>query len=126
MVLQLMKPAMSAETTIDIAPTSTKLFYVTTAQVDAGTLSIPETQFFQSNGTPAAVFPDHTTWNLSINGVPQMQGISTIAAYSTIPGIINRSLDIELPAGAGPILKGTPIVLEFETFTSSSTTTVTT
>ncbi|MEX0415464.1 DUF4183 domain-containing protein [Bacillus sp. C30] len=128
MALQLMKHAISAETTIDIVPTDTKFFHVTTNQIDAGTtVTIPATQFFQSDGSPATVFPDFTNYSIFkvyINGILQMQDIFTIFSQFTPPDIVDWSLIIHVPAGA-PILKGTPIVLEFVEFTPSSTTTLT-
>ncbi|MDA1774895.1 DUF4183 domain-containing protein [Bacillus cereus] len=122
MSLQLMKLAISAETTTDIAPDSITFFHVTTTQID-DSITIPVTQFFQSDGTPATEF-FHAIPNLYINGVPQMDGIFSLNEIP-FPGGSNWDLQITLPAGSDPILTGTPIILEFTQYTPSSTTTVT-
>ncbi|MDA1771580.1 DUF4183 domain-containing protein [Bacillus cereus] len=124
MSLQLMKLAISAETTTDIDPDSITFFHVTTTQID-GSITIPATQFFQSDGTPATEFLFTSLLpNLYINGVPQMDGIFLISEMP-FPGGSNWDLHITLPAGSDPILTGTPIILEFTQYTPSSTTTVT-
>ncbi|MBG9616700.1 DUF4183 domain-containing protein [Bacillus cereus] len=124
MSLQLMKLALSAETTIDMFSNNTKLFYVTNTQLDAGTITIPITQFFQSDGNSATEFPNFSYLpNLYINGVLQMTSIFSLdIEFNPDP---NYFVNIILPAGSAPILNGTPIILEFVKFTPSSTTTVT-
>ncbi|MDA1774263.1 DUF4183 domain-containing protein [Bacillus cereus] len=126
MSLQLMKLAISAETTSDIDPDSITFFYVATTQID-GSITIPATQFFQSDGTPATEFPvvQSLLPNLYINGVLQMGGIFLIASSPIFPSGTDWSLIIDLPAGSDPILAGTPIILEYTEFTSDSTTTIT-
>ncbi|HHT7228552.1 TPA: DUF4183 domain-containing protein [Bacillus cereus] len=126
MSLQLMKLAISAETTTDIDPDSITFFHVATTQID-GSITIPATQFFQSDGTPATEFPDISSPlpNLYINGVLQMDAIYTIISSPIFPSGTDWSLQINIPAGSDPILTGTPIILEFTQYTPSSTTTVT-
>ncbi|MBG9521040.1 MULTISPECIES: DUF4183 domain-containing protein [Bacillus cereus group] len=128
MALQLMKLAISAETTTDIDPDNITFFYVATTQIDGGsTTDIPATQFFQSDGTPATEFPgiSDPLPNLYINGVLQMVGMYFIVASPIFPSGTNWSLQLNLPAGSDPILAGTPIILEFKEYTPSSATTVT-
>ncbi|MEX0418507.1 DUF4183 domain-containing protein [Bacillus sp. C30] len=128
MSLQVMKLAISAETTTGVDPTDIKFFHVMSNQADAGTtVTIPATEFFQSDGSPATVFPDSTNYSfykVYINGILQMLDIFIISAEFTPPDTVDWSLIINVPADA-PILKGTPIVLEFVEFTPSSTTTIT-
>ncbi|HHK5534984.1 TPA: DUF4183 domain-containing protein [Bacillus mobilis] len=126
MSLQLMKLAISAETTTDIDPDSITFFYVATTQID-GSITIPATQFFQSDGTPATEFPEIQSLfpNLYINGVRQMNGIFLIAESPIFPSGTDWFLIINLPAGSDPILTGTPIILEYTQYTPSSTTTIT-
>ncbi len=61
-------------------------------------------------------------YNVYINGVLQMKGISTYTPGITAVG----SLAIAVPAGGDPIPADTPVVLEVVNFASASTTTVTT
>ncbi|MGG0406102.1 DUF4183 domain-containing protein [Bacillus mycoides] len=127
MSLQVMKLAISAETTTNIDPDSIKFFYVATTQINGGSsTTIQATQFFQSDGTPATEFLDsfNPFPNLYINGVLQMMGIYFILADG-FPWGTEWSLQIDLPAGSDPILTGTPIILEYKKYAPSSTTTVT-
>ncbi|HDR7791100.1 DUF4183 domain-containing protein [Bacillus cereus group sp. Bc252] len=125
MPLQLMKPIILATTTTGITPTNQKFFHVTTTQVNAGSLTLSATQFVKSDGTAATVFPSQTAWNLYVNGVPQMQDMFSIQIQFLPPDFLDWQLIITLPVNSGPILKRTPIILEFVEFTSSSTTIVT-
>ena len=124
MSLQLMKLAISAETTPNIDPDNIKFFYVAPTQLSGGTITIPATQFFQSDGNSATEFPNFSYLpNLYINGVLQMTSIFSLdIEFNPDP---NYFVNIILPAGSAPILNGTPIILEFVKFTPSSTTTVT-
>lgn len=126
MALQLMKLLVTATTTTDTAPTPVKFFHVTTAETAAGTtLSIDAADFFDDLGNAVVTLPTPATgnsyFNVTINGVLQMQDISTYIPGATTVG----SLDIEVPAG-DPIPANTPIVLEIVNFVPVSTTTVTT
>lgn len=127
MALQLMKLFVAASTTTNAVPTDTRFFYVTTAETAAGsTLTIDAADFFQDDGTAATTLPtlatDNSYYNIYINGVLQMDDISTYTPGGTGVG----SLAIAVPAGGDPIHADTPIVLEIVQFAPSSTTTVTT
>lgn len=127
MGLQLMKLLVTATTTTDVVPTPEKFFYVTEAETAAGaTLSIDTADFFNdSGGTPAALpvlATDNSYYNVYINGVLQMEGITDYTDGATTVG----SLEINVPAGGDPILEDTPIVLEVVNYAPSSDTTVNT
>lgn len=127
MALQLMKIVISASTTTTVVPTSTRFFNVTSAETAAGaTLSIDAASFFQDDGTAVTTLPTLATnnsyINVYINGVLQMDGISTYTPGATAVG----SLAIDVPAGGDPILSGTGIVLEVMNYAPASTTTVAT
>lgn len=125
MALQLMKLLVTATTTTDTTPAPVKFFHVTTAETAAGTtLSIDAADFFDDLGNAVVTLPTLATnnsyFNVNINGVLQMQDISTYIPGATGVG----SLDIEVPAAGEPILANTPIVLEIVNFVPVSTTTV--
>ena len=125
MPLQLMKLFVSASTTTDVIPTNTRFFYVTTTETAAGaTLTIDAGSFFQDDGSAATALPaldaENSYYNVFINGVLQMDGISTYTAGATGDG----SLAITVPEGGGSIPAGTPIVLETVQFIPTSTTDV--
>ncbi|WP_270180842.1 DUF4183 domain-containing protein [Alkalihalobacillus sp. CinArs1] len=127
MALQLMKLLISASTSTEITPTASKFFNVTSAETAAGaTLSIDAASFFQDDGTAVTTLPTLATnnsyFNVYINGVLQMEGISTYTPGATAVG----SLDIAVPAGGDPILSGTSVVLEIVNYAPSSSTTVAT
>ncbi|KHF40455.1 DUF4183 domain-containing protein [Halalkalibacter okhensis] len=127
MALQLMKLLVTASTTTSIDPEQEKFFYVTTAETAAGaTLSIDTADFFDDTGTEATNLPvlnsDNSYFNVYINGVLQMEGISTYTPGETTEG----SLEIDVPAEGDPILEGTSIVLEIINFSPTSTTDVAT
>lgn len=122
MALQLMKIVIDAATTTNVNPVVAKFFYVTPAETDAGTtLTIDAADFFLDNGNPATELPeleaDNSYFNVFVNGVLQMQGLSTYTPGATTVG----SLAIAVPAGGEPIIEGSPIVLEVANFTPSST-----
>lgn len=127
MALQLMKLLVTAETTVETVPTPQKFFYVTTGETAAGaTLTIDTADFFDDTGAEATDLPvlatNNSMYNVYINGVLQMQGISVYTPGATGVG----SLVINVPAGGEPILANSPIVLEVINFVPTSTTTVNT
>ncbi|MGH0791201.1 DUF4183 domain-containing protein [Bacillus cereus] len=127
MALQLMKLSIAAATDTTIDPVDSRFFYVSIAPTTAGnTLTIDAASFFQDDGSAVTNLPDlavnNSYFNVYINGVLQMEDISVYTPGATSVG----SLAITVPAGADPILIGTPIVLELIQFTPNSTTTVTT
>ncbi|RED66541.1 MULTISPECIES: DUF4183 domain-containing protein [Cohnella] len=127
MALQLMKLAVSATTTTTVDPASTRYFYVTTAVTAAGaTLTIDAASFFDDTGAAVASLPalnaNNSYFNVYVNGILQMEGISTYTPGATGVG----SLAIAVPAGGDSILSDTPVVLETVVFVPTSTTTVST
>ncbi|HDR8112244.1 DUF4183 domain-containing protein [Bacillus thuringiensis] len=126
MALQLMKLAISATTSTIIYPENSRFFYVTTAVTEAeDTLKIDAASFFRDDGSAVTTLPtlnaNNNYYNVYINGVLQMEGISTYIPGATGVG----SLDISVPAGANAILVGTPVILELVQFTPNATTIVT-
>ncbi|MGO4886878.1 DUF4183 domain-containing protein [Anaerobacillus sp. MEB173] len=127
MALQLMKLLVTASTTTSVDPTPEKFFHVTTGETAAGsTLSIDTADFFDDAGLVANDLPalatNNSYFNVFINGVLQMEGISTYTPGATTVG----SLAIDVPAGGDPILAGSPIVLEVINYSPTSTTDVAT
>ncbi|HIW35023.1 MAG TPA: DUF4183 domain-containing protein [Candidatus Paenibacillus intestinavium] len=125
MALQLMKLAITATSTIATDPNLEKFFYVTTSETAGGTtLTIDTADFFDDAGAVATELPvlatDNSMFNVYINGVLQMQNISTYVPGATTVG----SLEITVPAGVDSIIVGSPVVLEVVNFTPTSTTTV--
>ncbi|MBN2980832.1 MULTISPECIES: DUF4183 domain-containing protein [Cohnella] len=127
MALQLMKLAVSIQTSVTVGPASDKFFYVTTAETAAGaTLSIDAASFFDNTGAAVAALPalatDNSYFSVYVNGVLQMEGICTYTPGATGVG----SLAIAVPAGGDPILADSPVVLEVLNFAPASTSTVNT
>mgnify|MGYP001179305159 CR=1 FL=1 len=127
MALQLMKIRVAAETTVETFPAPQKFFYVTTADTPGGgVLTIDAGDFFDDTGAAAAelpaLAPNNSMFNVYINGVLQMQGISVYTPGAPAVG----SLVINVPADSDPVLEGSPIVLEVINFVPASTTTVNT
>ncbi|MFC4599565.1 DUF4183 domain-containing protein [Cohnella hongkongensis] len=127
MALQLMKLVVSATTTTTVEPAAARYFYVTTAVTAAGaTLTIDAASFFDDTGAAVASLPvlnaNDSYFNVYVNGVLQMEGLSTYTPGATGVG----SLAIAVPAGGDPILSDTPVVLETVSFVPNSTTTVST
>ncbi|CCW08621.1 MULTISPECIES: DUF4183 domain-containing protein [Bacillus] len=127
MALQLMKIAATGSTVTTTDPVDSRFFYVTTAPTTAGnTLTIDAASFFQDDGTAVTTLPTLATnnsyFNVYVNGVLQMEGISTYTPGATGVG----SLAIAVPVGADTVLTDTPVVLEIVQFTPTSTTTVAT
>lgn len=127
MALQLMKLQITASSTIETAPEQQRYFYVTTADTAAGgTLSIDAASFFDDAGQAVVTLPDlavnNSIYNVYINGILQMDGISTYTPGATAVG----SLAITVPAGGEPIISNSPIVLEIINFDPSSTVTLNT
>ncbi|WP_103623080.1 DUF4183 domain-containing protein, partial [Bacillus thuringiensis] len=106
-----MKLALEATTVVSVDPEATKYFYVATAQTAAGAaLTIDAALFFDNAGTAvtALVAADANSYvNVYVNGVLQMDGISTYTAGATGVG----SLVIDVPAGGDPILIGSPVIV---------------
>lgn len=122
MALQLMKIVIDGTITTDINPDSEKFFNVTTTTTAPGsTLTIDAGDFLQDDGTTATALPDLNTDNsyftVSINGVEQMQGLSTYTPGAAGTG----SLVVQVPAGGQSIAEGSPVILQVVNFTPTST-----
>lgn len=124
MALQLMKIAIDGTIDTDVNPESEKFFYITTAETAAGsTLSIAAEDFFADDGSVVTALPDlaadNSYYTLEINGVEQMQGLSTYTPGAAATG----SLDIDVPAGGGSIPANQTVILQVVNFfpTSSGT-----
>ncbi|RUS44602.1 DUF4183 domain-containing protein [Cohnella sp. AR92] len=127
MALQLMKLLVTATSTVNTVPTPTRFFNVTTGSTAAGaTLTIDAASFFDDSGAAVTALPalsaNNSLFNVYVNGVMQMEDISTYTAGATGVG----SLAIAVPAGGDPIPADSPIVLEVLNFAPTSTVTVTT
>lgn len=127
MALQLMKIVVDVATTTAVTPQDTRFFYVTTADTAAGSsLTIDAASFFADDGSAVTALPalstDNSYFNVFVNGVLQMEGLSTYTPGATGTG----SLVIDVPAGGGPILVNSPVVLEVMNFAPTSDTTVNT
>jgi len=125
MALQLMKIQVEATSTVETGPQPQKFFHVTAAETPAGsTLTIDVAQFFDDTGAAAVELPDlavnNSMYNVYVNGVLQMQGITSYTPGTTG----NGSLEIDVPAGGPPILANSPVVLEVINYVPSSTITV--
>ncbi|TMN23244.1 DUF4183 domain-containing protein [Lentibacillus cibarius] len=121
MALQLMKISIDGTIDTNVEPDSAKFFYVTTAETAAGdTLIVDAGDFLQDDGSTATELPDLATDNsyytVYINGVEQMQGLSTYTPGATGTG----SLEIQVPAGGPSIKENSPVVLHIVNFTPSS------
>ncbi|MDQ0805510.1 hypothetical protein QF029_003059 [Priestia megaterium] len=124
MPLQIMKLSIAATTTVTASPTVSRFFYAATATTTgAATLTIDAADFFGDTGGAATALPalatDNSYYNVYINGVLQMAGLSTYTPGATGVG----SLAITVPAGSS-VLTGSPIVLEVVNFAPDSDTDV--
>lgn len=122
MALQLMKLSISASTSTTIDPVDSRFFHVTTAPTTAGnTLTIDAANFFQDDGSAVTTLPalaaNNSYFNVYVNGLLQMEGISAYTAGATGVG----SLAITVPAGADDRITGTPVILEMVQFTTTVT-----
>ncbi|GEL77979.1 DUF4183 domain-containing protein [Tenuibacillus multivorans] len=125
MPLELMKLNVAASTVTTVGPTVEKFFYVTDTETAAGsTLSIDTADFFGDDGAAVTELPalatDNSYFKIYINGVAQMQGLSTYTPGATAVG----SLNVDVPADGDPILVNTAIVLEVVNYSPTSTTNV--
>lgn len=124
MPLQIMKLAIAASTTVTTSPDVTKFFYTLTSTLTGPTtLTIDAADFFDDTGTAVTTLPaltaNNSYFNVYINGVLQMEGLSVYTPGATTVG----SLAVNVPAGSD-LLVGSPIVLEIVNFTPTSTTDV--
>ncbi|HWK21453.1 MAG TPA: DUF4183 domain-containing protein [Ureibacillus sp.] len=111
MALQLMKIAVLASAVVEVNPNVQRFFYVTTTATTAGnTLTIDAADFFDDTGNAVTALPELTSnnssYNLFVNGVLQMEGISTYTSGETGVG------SVEIEAIGGAIFANTPIIVE--------------
>lgn len=121
MALQLMKIAIDGTIDTDVNPDSEKFFYITTTETAAGsTLSIDAASFLADDGSEVTTLPDlavdNSYFTVEINGVEQMQGISTYTPGATGTG----SLDIAVPAGGDSIPANQTVILHVVNFAATS------
>lgn len=122
-----MKILVAASTTTEAVPTDSRFFFVTPTTTAAGaTLSIDAASFLDDTGSAVTALPtlptNNSYFNVYVNGVLQMEGVSTYTPGATGVG----SLAINVPAAGPSIPTNTPVVLEVVTYAPSSTTTVST
>ncbi|MED4585576.1 DUF4183 domain-containing protein [Brevibacillus choshinensis] len=125
MALEIMKIVVGASTVTSVVPTATRLFRQLPSLVTGPTtLSIDAADFLQDDGTAATTLPtlaaNNSYYNVYINGVLQMSGISVYTPGGTGVG----SLAITVGAGE-TIALGTVVVLEIISYAPTSTTTIT-
>lgn len=119
MSLRLLKILVNASVSTEVKPNVEKFFYVTNDEVPiGGELTIGATEFFDDAGDEVEELPaltdNNSYYNVYINGVLQMQQLSTYTPGAT------GSLVISLPEGEGPIQIKTPIVLEVVNYAPDS------
>lgn len=127
MAVQLMKLKVNVATSTATTPADTRFFYVTTGETAAGaTLTIDAAAFSDDTGTAVVTLPtlanNNSYFNVYLNGVLQMEGISTYTPGATGVG----KLEVAVPAGGQPILADTAVVVEVMNYTPTTTNTITT
>ncbi len=126
MALEIMKLAIEAATIVTANPVAQRFFHQTAAATTGpATITIDAAAFFADTGAAVAELPvlaaANSYYNVSINGVLQMAGLTAYTPGATGIG----GLTITVPAGSSvPI--GTPVVLEVINFTPASDTIITT
>lgn len=125
MPLRILKIAFSAEITTTLNPVITRLFHVVEDEVTEGTLTLNVDDFETDTGQVATEFPplvtDNSYYNCYINGVLQMEGITTY-----IPGEHGTG-QFSIVVGENETIEAnTPIVLEIVNFSPTSTITTST
>ncbi|MFJ7755188.1 DUF4183 domain-containing protein [Peribacillus muralis] len=118
--LKIMKLAIEATSLISVNPLITRLFYEVPAALEGPTeLSIDPASFWTDTGGPATVLPvlsaENSSYEVFINGVLQMEDISTYTAGATGVG----SLVLTIPDGSS-VLAGSPIVLVVTNYAPTS------
>ncbi len=124
MALQIMKIVANVTTTVATTPDTQRFFYNTTSLITgATTLTIDAADFFDDTGATVTTLPtlntDNSYFNVYVNGVLQMQDLSTYTPGATGVG----ELAFDVPA-ATSLLLNTPIVVEVVNFTPSSSSTI--
>lgn len=120
MPLRILKIAVTAEVSTDVNPEVTRFFHVLSTEATEGTLTLEVDDFETDDGTTATSLPDLETdnsyYNVYINGVLQMEGIT-----SYVPGGVGTG-QLQITVGAGETIEAnTPIVLEVVNYSPAST-----
>lgn len=126
MALQIMKLAITSSSTVNTVPTVERFFNTAASTVTGpGTLTIAVEDFFTDTGDAATTLPalatDNSYFDVYINGVLQMEGVSAYTSGGTGVG----QLVITVPAGS-TIAQNSPVVLVVTNFAPTANTTITT
>lgn len=118
--LKIMKLAIAATSEININPLVTRFFYEVPAALDGPTtLPIDAASFWSDTGAPATALPvlstENSSYEVYINGVLQMEDISTYTPGATGVG----SLVITVPTGSS-IIAGSPVTLVVTNYAPTS------
>lgn len=115
MPLRILKIAVSAETSVSTNPEVARFFHTVPTLVEEGTYVIPVDQFETDAGNEATELPALVTansyYNVYINGVLQMEGITAYTPGGEGTGQLAITVGEE-----ETIQPGTPIVLEIVNF----------
>ncbi|WP_285766998.1 DUF4183 domain-containing protein [Peribacillus sp. SI8-4] len=120
MPLKIMKLAIEATSLISVNPLITRLFYEVPAALEGPTeLTIDPASFWTDTGGAATVLPvltaENSSYEVFINGVLQMEDISTYTPGATGVG----SLVLTIPDGSA-VLAGSPVVLVVTNYAPTS------
>ncbi|MGN7468500.1 DUF4183 domain-containing protein [Brevibacillus sp. SAFN-007a] len=123
--MEILKLVLTASTTTNVVPTVTRFFRRTLALViGPATLTVQATDFLKDDGTAATSLPalpaSNSYYNVYINGIMQMGGLSTYTPGGAGVG----KLEIAVPTGQ-TIALSTVIVLEIVSYAPTSSTIVT-
>ena len=126
MPLKIMKLAITGTTSVSVDPTVERFFNEVAAQVvGAGTITIPVEDFWTDTGADATTLPalatDNSYFNVYINGVLQMESLSTYTPGGTGTG----QLVITVPAGS-TVEANSPVVLVVTNYAPDATTDIVT
>ncbi|WP_330219531.1 DUF4183 domain-containing protein [Peribacillus muralis] len=118
--LKIMKLAIAATSLITVNPLITRLFYEVPATSDGPTtLTIDAASFMTDTGGPATVLPvlnaENSSYEVFINGVLQMEDISTYTPGATGVG----RLVLTIPDDSS-VLAGSPVVLVVTNYAPTS------
>ncbi|GAA0317547.1 hypothetical protein GCM10008967_05150 [Bacillus carboniphilus] len=124
MPLQIMKLAITADSTVTTSPTVERFFNEATSTVTGpGTLTIPVEDFWTDTGADATTLPalatDNSYFNVYVNGVLQMEDLLAYTPGGTGVG----QLEITVPTDS-TIQVDSAIVLVVANFTPTSDTTI--
>lgn len=121
MALQLLKIVAEVDSQVKTNPEDARFFYITETDIDGGdSLIIDAADFLDDTGNAVVELPaletNNSYFNVYINGVLQMEGISTYTLGETEIG----NLKIDVPEGTLSIIENSPVVLEVLNYTPTS------